>query len=353
MSPQQTLRLALAIHGHLRQQQGNNIPSAELPESVWLTCKTIQRRLRRALAQDWQLAARRLDRDFNAQLNSLLDQIRQIVNDRSTRPAKHIPTVHDIHQDILSLKAEFEAVTWDIRQRTLSVTTADVVLRNIDLGRFEIELDWRELPDASAFRVIALDPNPADSNDQVTHPHVESESLCVGDARLSLQHALEQGRIADFFLIVNSVLLTYNSGSPYVSLAEWHGVRCSDCGDSVGSEDCFTCGKCEDSLCESCYRYCEPCSGHFCCTCVATCDACDEDLCRDCQQSCKSCKATFCPSCLEENLCDTCQQEFAETEADTATPMGHAPTGTPSEVRPSHVVHEVHANCLEQAAVPS
>jgi hypothetical protein len=353
MAQKQIFRLALAIHGHLRQQQGSNIPAVELPESVWLTCQSMQRRLRRALAHDWQLAARRLDRDFNAQLHSLQDQIRQVVDDRTTGPAQHMPTVHDIYQDILSLKAEFEAVTWSIRQRTLSVTTSDVVLENIDLGRFQIELDWRELPDSTAFRVIALEPNPADSNDNVTHPHVESETLCVGDARLSLQYALEQGRIADFFLIVNNVLQTYNSGSPYVSLAEWHGVRCSDCGDSVSSDDCFTCGKCEDSLCESCYRYCEPCSGHFCCTCMASCKACDEDLCRDCQQSCKSCKSSFCPSCLEENLCDNCQQESDEAESDAAPTIEDAPTGTPSGARASRVAPEVHADCLEQAAVLS
>ncbi len=352
MSPQQTFRLALAIHGHL-QQQRSSIRSIELPESAWLTCQSMQRQLRRALAHDWQLAARRLDRDVNVQLQSLLEQMRQIVDDRATTVTKHVPTAHDIYQDILSLEAEFEAVTWSIRQGTLSVTTSDVVLENIDLGRFQIELDWRELPDSTSFRVIALDPNPADSNENVTHPHVESESLCVGDARLSIQYALEQGRIADFFLIVNNVLLTYNGGSPYVSLRDWHGVSCSDCGDSVSSDDRFTCGKCEDSLCESCYRLCESCSDNFCCTCVASCDGCDEDVCHGCQQSCSSCKSTFCPSCLEENVCDNCQQEANEEEAAAAQAMGNTSTRTSSGAGESHVEPEVHAHRLEQVAVLS
>ena len=351
MAPQQTYRLALAIHGHL-QQQRSNIRTIELPESVWLTCQSLQRQLRRALAHDWQLAARRLDRDFNVQLRTLLDQMRQIVSDRMTTATKHMPTVRDIYQDILSLEAEFQSVSWSIRQRTMSVTTSDVILGGIDLGRFQIELDWRKLPDSTAFRVIALDPNPADSNESVTHPHVDSESLCVGNARMPIQHALEQGRIADFFLIVNSVLLTYNRGSPYVSLTDWQGVSCSACGDSVNSDDRYTCGKCEDFLCESCYRCCEPCSGHFCCACVASCDACDEDVCQSCQQNCKSCNSMFCPNCLEENLCDNCQQEAYEKES-TAQTIGNSSTRTSSGGGESHVEPEVHAHRLEQAAVLS
>ena len=103
MAPQQTYRLALAIHGRL-QQQRSNIRTIELPESVWLTCQSLQRQLRRAMAHDWQLAARRLDRDFNVQLRTLLDQMRQIVGDRMTTVTKHMPTVRDIYQDILSLE---------------------------------------------------------------------------------------------------------------------------------------------------------------------------------------------------------------------------------------------------------
>ena len=136
------------------------------------------------------------------------------------------------------------------------------------MGRFQIELDWRKLPDSTGFRVIAIDLNPAASNENTTHPHIEQESLCVGDARLPIQYSLQQGRIADFFLIVNNVLLTYNSGSPYVSLADWNGMSCSDCGDSVNSEDRYTCEKCDHTLCESFYRHCEACSSYFCCECV-------------------------------------------------------------------------------------
>ena len=311
MASRQVLRIALAIYDHLQRGQSTT-RTLELPVGTWVKCQSMQRQVRCAIANNWQLAAQRLNRDFDAQVRSLLDQVRSLVNESVTTKPKDGPNIRDIYEDILSLESEFDEVSWCIRQGTLSVTTSEIVLQNIELGRFQIELDWRQLPDSTYFRVIALDPNPADSNDSVTHPHIENESLCTGDARLPIQYALEQGRFADFFLIVNNVLQTYNSGSPYVSLEDWHGVRCSDCGDSVNSEDRYTCEKCEDYVCDSCARCCESCHSYFCCGCTTRCDACDEDVCYHCQQSCGSCTLTCCSSCLEEDICDKCRKKSKE-----------------------------------------
>ncbi len=308
MTRQQVLRIALAIYDHLQSTRVHT-RTTELPEATWLKCQSMQRKIRRAIANDWQLAAQRLNHDFNVQLRSLQAQVRALVGEESTTRTKFGPSINDIYSDILSLELEFDEVAWCKRQGTLSVTTPEISLQNINLGRFEIELDWRQLPDSMYFRVIALDPNPADSNGQVTHPHVENESLCVGDASLPIQRALEQGRFADFFLIVNNVMQTYNSGSPYVSLDAWHGVQCADCGYLVESEDRYTCEKCEDYVCETCSRYCETCFNTFCSHCVVRCDLCDEDACYYCQQSCGSCTLTCCPNCLEEDICDKCRKK--------------------------------------------
>ena len=344
-------RLALAIHDHL-QQRRSYIRTIDLPEAAWFKCQFMQRQIRCALANNWQLAAERLDRDFRVQLKSLLEQIRQLVDESVITSQKAGPTAYDIYEEISSLESEFEEVSWCIRQGTLSVTTSEIVLKNIALGPFQIVLDWRSCTEFPCFRVIALDPNPADCREEVTHPHVENESLCMGDARLPIWYALEQGRFADFFLIVNNILQTYNSGSPYVALEDWHGVRCSDCGDSVNSEDRYTCEKCEDYVCDSCCRRCESCDSNFCSECVTRCEACDEDVCYYCQQSCSSCESTFCPRCLKENVCDNCEQNSNEEDAD-----GRASNDTISckcsGVIPQHSQPQVHANCLEQAAVLS
>ena len=74
--------------------------------------------------------------------------------------------------------------------------------------------------------MIAEDPHPAHSDDSVTHPHVQSEGVCEGDAKLPIRNALSQLRLLDFFQIVGSLLRTYNSGSPYVALL-MTGTECT------------------------------------------------------------------------------------------------------------------------------
>ena len=344
MAPTPAHRIALAIGEHL-QRRPRAISGVELPAAIWSKCQTLNRQLEMARTRDWNLAACRLEQDLRSQLQMLSGQLSKL-GESLCCVRQDVASAHDIYKDIVSLESEFEDVTWSRLQGTFSVTTDEIVLDGIALGRFQIELDWRELP-AAYFRVIALDPNPAASNDNVTHPHVEAESLCAGDARLPIQRALEQGRIADFFLIVNSVLLTYNSGSPYVSLADWTGVTCSDCGDSVDADDRYTCEKCEHSLCESCYRFCEACSSNFCGDCVMRCESCDEDVCQHCQCTCKSCRDTFCPRCVEENLCDNCQQEATPPKEDSAAPENVPRTnGTQAEAT-------LHTHGVEQVAVLS
>lgn len=347
MAPTSAHRIALAVHDHLRQQH-DAIHRIELPEATWSKCRDLHRQRKLALGRDWELAARRLEQDLQSQLKTLADQMRALTSRFASDARPRLTTATDIYQEIMSLCAEFDDVTWSRPDGTLSVTTEDIVLEGIDLGRFQIELDWRELPDTACFRVIALDPNPASSNEYVTHPHVEHESLCVGEAAMPIQYALKEGRIADFFLIVNNVLLTYNCSSAHVSLAGWHGVQCSDCGNLVDSDDRYACERCDRCLCQDCYRYCEPCSGYFCCECVVCCGACDHDVCHDCRKPCTSCESSFCPSCLEEKLCDHCQQD----QNDDEETEGKAPE-IPPAMRGPRSTDAIHADGLEQAAVLS
>ena len=128
--------------------------------------------------------------------------------------------------------------------------------------------------------MIAIDANPAGANDSVTHPHVQDEELCEGDGQQSIRKALEQGRLLDFFVIVANLLRTYNSGSPYISLSEWHGVECADCGYSVSADDRWICEKCETTLCEECNYNCFGCDRIYCNECVTRCENCEEYSCR-------------------------------------------------------------------------
>jgi hypothetical protein len=91
----------------------------------------------------------------------------------------------------------------------------------------------------AALRVIAKDPPPCESRENVTHPHVMDETLCEGHGRHAIRQAIAQGRLLDFFTLVANGLRTYNEESPFVALELWYGAACSDCGAVVDDEDRF------------------------------------------------------------------------------------------------------------------
>ncbi len=65
-------------------------------------------------------------------------------------------------------------------------------MNDVHLGDFEIQLHVPSLAEMrynSIFRIVALDPHPAASNDCVTHPHVSDERLCPGDAGAAINMA--------------------------------------------------------------------------------------------------------------------------------------------------------------------
>jgi hypothetical protein len=118
----------------------------------------------------------------------------------------------------------------------LAVTTEVIELHDVYLGEFEIVLNISQLPrerGSDTFLVRAKDPHPAASNRSVTHPHVNDEQICPGDASAAIRAALCNGRICDAFMMMRSVLLVYNSGSPHVSLDSWGGTSCYECGYTV------------------------------------------------------------------------------------------------------------------------
>ena len=60
----------------------------------------------------------------------------------------------------------------------------------MDLGPFKIVLDWSDLSATKPDQVIALEPNGAAGDDDVTHPHVHDRTLCEGEGRVPIRNAL-------------------------------------------------------------------------------------------------------------------------------------------------------------------
>ena len=205
------------------------------------------------------------------------------------RPIGSVCDQRHLLEELRQLDDEFSGLHIDLKKKLLSVTTEAIELEEIYLGPFSIRLSWERLASKTSshcFEIVALDPNPAASNETVTHPHVNRCELCGGDATVPIQRALEQGRLADSFCLVRSVLTTYNPNSPHVHLDQWGGQDCHDCGHSVHSDD---------------LSYCESCSDDYCQDCISSCSDCQESRCSECLACCPCCKDSFCSGCLKRS----------------------------------------------------
>jgi len=245
--------------------------------------------------------------------------------------AMPVPSARELLQDLRQLEDEFGEVKYQRRDKTLSVTTDPITLEDVALGPFDIVLDLPSLADArlgGTYDVVALAPNPAGANDTVTHPHVSDERLCPGDAGAAIQAALRSGRICDFFVMVRSVLTTYNPGSPYVRLEDWHGVSCYDCGYVMAQDDTHWCHTCENDFCSECASYCPRCDETTCSGCLEECPACEEHVCGECMTQCPDCDRSLCRLCLGDNECPCHEEEddVDDDERDEGRPASAAAT---------------------------
>ncbi|MHC4093222.1 MAG: hypothetical protein ACYSVY_23630 [Planctomycetota bacterium] len=292
----------------------------------WETMRHRQARAAKAIGHGWLLAAGRVlsegrfDRD---PWSPLWDKYCRTADSLLLTSPGGLGS-SEVRADLQELANEFEDVGWD--RHRLWVTTESIVLEDVYLGPFQIRLRLDRIANPTAdgddFDVVAVDPNPAGGNGEVTHPHVSGGRLCQGDATGPIRLAVQQGRLVDFFQLVHSVLRTYNSASPFVRLDEWDGVRCAECGAGVSSEATVCCGACGDDYCDECSSYCPACDETRCAACLIECRGCGESSCDSCLSACEGCSARgFCGSCLvpcqqceREGFCDLCLKACAECE---------------------------------------
>ena len=270
-------------------------------------------------------------------LNAAQHEIDDAIYHVNQTSASTLATTRDVFDDLSTLHSEYPDLEVDFANQTISVTTEPIELEEIYLGQFKIVLELKFLSQTKPYRIETVDPNPASSCDSTTHPHVQSESLCEGEAHLPIKNALADVRLHDFFTIVNQTLNTYNAGSAYVLLSDWSGDRCRDCGDLVRDDEISSCNRCDGQICGECTCSCEQCSDVYCDDCVSMCDGCKESYCEGCISSCDRCDQPYCEDCLTENQCDDCH----EKENETTTKPGDS-------AKPA-----VHTVCLGEVAVPA
>jgi len=232
-------------------------------------------------------------------------------------PKKELPKLSTLVEELNQLQEEFEKVEFNINENTVSIVTRPITLEDVYLGPFKIELHIDKLKDLykdGVYYAIALDPHPAATSEDVTHPHVSNERLCEGDGAAAIRTALQEGRICDFFSLVNSILNTYNPDSPYVNLDDWNGEPCYDCGYTCDRENIYYCPFCDNSYCEQCSSYCRLCDEILCLGCGGKCPHCQQLVCPNCISRCTECGQLCCKECLDKGLCPDCIEESEDYE---------------------------------------
>ena len=270
------------------------------------------RKMGASLARGWFSAAEQCCSRTSKLLNDTSYSISQI-KQLTEGPQKKTPKLSLLVDELGQVQEEFGNLDFDKAENAVSIVTEPITLDDVPLGPFRIQLELDKLSELykdRPYRVIALNPNPPATDEEVTHPHVSGERLCEGDGCVAIRSALEQGRLSDFFTLVRSILNTYNPDSPYVSLDDWSGESCYDCGYVMSREDTYYCYYCEHDYCSQCSTYCHQCEETACLGCSSQCPHCEELVCKNCISKCTECEELCCESCLEDDHCPNCKEEM-------------------------------------------
>lgn len=307
------------------------------------------RRLRLVQRNGWEVAARTVAMQLHGELIRCQAQIINALESVSMlTKGKAIPNQALLYAELIALQTEFEDVEVNLQEGRLSAVTEAIELDEVPLGCFRIILDWKSEPICSSqspYRIEALDPNGPEYRSHITHPHVSSEQLCEGEAKFALRQALQDGRLTDYFQIINQVLHTYNSQSPYASLDEWGGTTCQDCGSNIPS-DCSHCVGCGGAMCDDCSTCCSICETSGCVACLSVCPGCESQICSDCSNACRECHKEICSECFNHTngLCKDCDHVVESEEDEPSNSSTSEDSEADSEVQPAS---------LGQVAVPA
>jgi len=292
----------------------------------------IRRDLGVARDRGWMLSAQRLAQRLPSVAWKLREAIVPALSELQAPPLRLPSTIHSIHQELLALQEEFGPLQLNARAGLLGVVTEPIVLQEVHLGRFRIDLrigKLRASHAAGAFAAEALEPNPASCSDATTHPHVRDGIPCLGEAVAPVSAALGDGRLLDAFLAVASVLRSYNASSPYVALEDWHGRSCDDCGRFRSDDSMSCCQSCDGDFCSGCFSCCDVCDGTYCLSCLER-GTDDENLCDNCRGRCSDCGEVASTTQLKahEGRCRRCAE--LDDQADQDLDDSPAPERVPA-----------------------
>ncbi len=238
---------------------------------------------------------------------------------------RNYPSQLDLTEDLKAVEKEFGGLHYDQDDDEIVVISEDIIFSNVNLGSFEIRIPISM--GGSRVTIVACNPNYPAADEETTHPHVQSNTMCLGRGTDQFYDAMQQGRILDAFTILNSILETYNPDSAYVKIENWNRdsddyEECNDCGDEISIEEATSCHKCSSSYCRDCVFECSGCQEYYCAYCISRSSKCSickgKHLCGDCTYQCKTCKEIFCNECINDDdedkelNCANCQKDLDE-----------------------------------------
>jgi len=301
MLDRQRIRLASWLQ-QLWQQQNKALTEVSyewgLLISRWENLRLALLLYRLADEHGLSLCQLKLRQELQHTLRNFMEQISTLTSCFEVDPQDVLGFRH-WYEEVEQLHEEFNTVTFQPGEGKLRVETPMITLGQVCLGAFAIDFHKKSTGiSIHDFEMVALQPEPANTDSDVIHPHVKGGELCAGDAKAPIRSALESGRLTDACLLIQSTLQTYNSRSAYVKLEQWYGVQCFDCSRTINPEDSFTCEGCQHTLCDQCFSSCSTCSSTYC---------------PECMKGCSSCRSSYCDTCLEPSerddkpLCRNCR----------------------------------------------
>jgi hypothetical protein len=301
-----TIPILMRLARRLEATWAKRAESSDEPWRIWQAVESyvagacaLRQKIRLAIGKNLTLAVTTLKEELDGLLRGVTDRIGELRNAYGASSSK-FPDRCEWIKELRQLEDEFGKVEIRWSATVIGVVTEAIVLKGVNLGPFAIEFDWMHdgLSSGSrCFHVRSLQPNVPSGRDDVTHPHVQDDILCAGDAKESLDQAVAEGRLVDAFLMVQSVLTNYNPNSAYVSLQEWDGTQCAQCGRRVASSETYSCEHCECTLCDECAERCEGCDETRCGDCLSPCDICSARHCRG-ELHTTDANRAICPTCL-------------------------------------------------------
>lgn len=340
-------RVASKVFDAVQRSRVSTAPP-ELPTYYWERAVSYRQRMLLAQERGWHFSAEEARTDFIGTITLLqryVDECATKMRQLAEFDPELTVKLRDVYDDFVALQSDFDDFDWNISEKTLSIVVGPIELEDVLLGEFRVVLHWDQLGGSKPYEVLALDPNSPNDQSDVTHPHVHANQLCEGEGRAPIRRALEQGRFHDFFQLVTQILETYNESSAYVTLANWSGKVCPDCGDRTSDSDLSYCERCESDICGDCAMSCSQCHSSVCSECRGRCHGCESCTCNGCLTECADCSQLFCEECYRDGYCESCRK--AQTEAEEAETAAAAVPASPTDDADA----AVHADRVGQVAV--